>query len=85
MGRQGARRPQSRTEAGRERLSDLLCLELVRATLGILSLHWPRAYPEVKGLHFRKRRGRSNMEGEQTWKDKSRQLSIIQEPCLWSV
>lgn len=72
-----------------ERLSDPLCLELVRATLGTLSLRRPiPSIPEVEGLHLSKRRGRRSVEDKQGWRGwrgKSRQCSITQEPCLWSV
>lgn len=69
-----------------ERLSDPLCLELVRATLGTLSLRRPiPPVPEVEGLHLRKRRGRRSMEDKQGWQGRSRQRSIMQEPRLWSV
>lgn len=40
-----------------ERLSDPLCLELVRTALGMLSLHWPGAYPPSGGSAFQKEEG----------------------------
>lgn len=69
-----------------ERLSDPLCLELVRTALGMLSLHWPRGLSPSGGSAFQKEEGeQQHTRGVETRRIKAASFQLFRSHVcgLW--